>query len=77
MVEQVFLPMGEVWSMPNADTQCIVRGERRPKGREKCICLNFSHLAIKYDFYFIADRLRYFGIYKKIFEFLLRESYFK
>lgn len=32
-VEQVFLPMGK-------DIQCTVRGERRPKGREK-FCLKF------------------------------------
>ena len=41
MVEQVFLPMGEVWYMHNADTQHTVWGERRPKGREKILCLNF------------------------------------
>ena len=43
--------MGEVWSMHNADTQCTVPGERRPKGREHSfLCLNFSRLAIKYEF---------------------------
>ena len=54
MVEQVFLLMGEgeVWSVPNADTQCTVRGVRRPKGREEVLCSNFSCLAIKYEFYF-------------------------
>ena len=34
MVEQVFLQVGEVWSMHNADTQCKVGGERRSKGRD-------------------------------------------
>ena len=34
MVEQLFLPLGEVWFVHNADTQCTVGGERRPKGRE-------------------------------------------
>ena len=42
MVEQVFLLMGEVLLMRNADTQCTVGGERRPKGREEFLCLNFS-----------------------------------
>ena len=35
MVEQVFLPVGEVWSTHNADTQCTVGGEGKPKGREE------------------------------------------
>ena len=43
---------GEVWLMRNAHTQCTVRGERRPKGREELLCLDFSCLAIKYEFYF-------------------------
>ena len=50
MVEQLFPPMGEVWSMHDTDTQCTVWGERRPKGREDFLCLNFSCLAIKYEF---------------------------
>ena len=50
--EQVFLPMGELWLMLNADTQCTVGGgERRTKGREKFLSLNFSSLAVKYEFY--------------------------
>ena len=52
MVEQEFLPMGKVWSVHNADTQCTLWGERRPKGREKFLCLNFSCLAMKYECYF-------------------------
>ena len=53
MVEQVFLPMGEVWSMPNADTQCAAEGREEAKGqRKKFLCLNFSYLAIKHEFYF-------------------------
>lgn len=51
MVEQLFLPVGEVWSMHNTDTQCALWGERRPKGKEDFLCLNFSYLAIKYEFY--------------------------
>ena len=36
MFEQVFLLMGEVWSMHNADTQCrYSRGEREGKRAEK------------------------------------------
>ena len=38
--------------MPNADTRCTVRGDRRPKGREHLLCLSFSCLAIKREFYF-------------------------
>ena len=55
IVEQVFLLMGEVRSMHNADTQCTVRGEGRPKGREEFLCLNFSCLAVKHEFYFTID----------------------
>ena len=51
MVEQVFLTMGEAWSMHIYNVQCEW-GERRPKGREEFLCLNFSCLAIKYEFYF-------------------------
>ena len=49
MVEQVFLLMGEVWLMHNVDTQYT---ERRPKGREEFLCLNFSCFVIKYEFDF-------------------------
>ena len=52
MVEQVFLLMGEVWSMHNADTHCTLEGREGPKGRENFLCLKFSCLAIKYEFYF-------------------------
>ena len=58
MVEQVFLPMGEVWSMHKADTQSTVWGERRPKSREEVLCLNFSCLAVKYEFYFTTFNIR-------------------
>ena len=50
MVEQVFLLMGEVWSMHNAHTQGTVRGEGRPKRREELLGLNFSCLAINMNF---------------------------
>ena len=33
MVEQVFLPMGEVWSMHKADTQCTVEGKEEAEGQ--------------------------------------------
>ena len=41
MVEQIFLLMGEVWSMHN--DRYTVRGEEA-KGREEFLCLNFSCL---------------------------------
>ena len=49
--DQVFLLMVEVWLMHDADMQHTVGGERRPRGREDVLCLNFSCLAIKYEFY--------------------------
>ena len=51
MVEQVFLPMGEVWSMPDAKTQCTVGERGGQKAEKNFFCLNFSYLAIKYEFY--------------------------
>ena len=33
MAEQVFLLMGEVWSMHNAGTQCAVEGTEEAKGQ--------------------------------------------
>lgn len=35
MAKQLFLPMGEIWMMHIADTQCTVEGA---KGREKILC---------------------------------------
>ena len=49
--EQVFQPMREVWLKHNVDTQCTVRGERGPKGREEFLCLNSSCFAIKHEAY--------------------------
>ena len=69
VVEQVFLPMGEVWSMPNADTQCTVKGRKEAKGKRKMSCLDFSCLAIKYEVYFIYICI-YAGIYTRIFDLL-------
>ena len=46
MFEQVFLPMGEIWSMHSA--LCVERGDHRA---EKTVY--FFYLAIKYEFYFI------------------------
>lgn len=55
MVEEVFLPTGEIWSMQDANTQCIVRGNRRPKGREEFLWLNLSCLVIRYEFSFMPQ----------------------
>ena len=57
MVKQVFLLMGEMSSMHNADPGCSVQGQRRPKGREVVLCLYCSCLVIKYEFYFAVCRL--------------------
>ena len=39
--------------MHNADTQCTIGGREEAKGQtKKILCLNFSCLAIKYEFYF-------------------------
>ena len=55
MGEQVFLPTRMVWWMQNVDAQCTAEG--RPKGRGSFVCLNFSCLAIKYEFYFTVHEL--------------------
>ena len=55
MVEQVFLPTRMVWWMQIVDAQCTAEG--RPKGRENFVCLNFSYLAIKYEFYSTVHEL--------------------
>ena len=55
MVEQVFLPKGGVGAvLVNAWCRYTRHswGRRRTKDREKLLCLNFSCLAIKYEFYF-------------------------
>ena len=44
--------MQEVWYRHNADTQCIVLGERRPKGRE-IFLFKFFLSFHKDEFYFI------------------------
>ena len=43
----------EVWWMHGAGAHCTEGGQRGPKGREKSLCLHFSYLATKYEFYFI------------------------
>lgn len=53
VVGQVFLPKGKVQLMCNADIQCTVGRGKKAKGRKKVLCLNFSYLAIKYEFYFV------------------------
>ena len=35
MGDKVFLLMGEVWLMHNADTQCTVRGREEAKGQRR------------------------------------------
>ena len=47
VAKQVCLSMGAFWLMHNADAQCLVGGNRRPKD-EDFFCLNFSHLAINF-----------------------------
>ena len=54
MVELVFLPMGEVWLIHNADTQCTVGGERRTKGR-RIFTFKFFLSCDKYEFYFTEE----------------------
>ena len=50
--EQVFLPTGKFWSMPNADAQCTVEGREEAKGQRKFFTFKFSCLAIKCEFDF-------------------------
>ena len=38
IVEWIFLLMGEVWLMHNADTQCTVGVDGWPRGREEFLC---------------------------------------
>lgn len=54
MVGQIFLLMGEIWSMHN--DRYTVRGDEA-KGREEFLCLNFSCLTIKYEFYFALHQM--------------------
>lgn len=59
-VEPVFLLMGEAWVMHNPDTQCTVRGERRPKGREDFF---FKYLlSCHKNMTFTSQRLRGCGL---------------
>ena len=41
IVEQAFLPTGEVWLMHDADTQCTVAGREEAKGQRKFFLLKF------------------------------------
>lgn len=54
MFEQVFLLVGEVWSIYNADTQCTAERKEKAKGQRKFLCLNLC-LAIKYEFSFTVS----------------------
>ena len=55
MIEQVFVPMGEVWWMHTGDIQYMVQGEGA-KGLKKLLCLKFPCLAIKYRLYFTETK---------------------
>ena len=59
MAEQVFPLMGEVWSVYNADTQCRVGEREGQRAEENFLCLSFSCLAIKYEFYFTRGAAKY------------------
>ena len=55
MVKQVFLLMGEVWSMHNANTVHDVRvrgAEKGVKGQRRIFMFKFFCLAIKHEFHF-------------------------
>ena len=41
MVERVFLPMGEVWSLYNADIKGMVGETEEAKRRTKCFMFKF------------------------------------
>lgn len=41
VVEKVFLPMGEVWSMHEADSQYTVEGREEAKGQRKICTFKF------------------------------------
>ena len=50
MVEQVILPIGKVWLMHIADTQCTVVGEGGGQSSEKKIMFNSFVLAYNVNF---------------------------
>ena len=55
--------------MHNADAQCTVGGEGRPKGRKEFLCLNFSCLAINMNFishnsHLVFSMVLFFFFYK-------------
>ena len=54
IVEQLFLLMGEVWVMHNTDAQ-YAQVERDCRRADNFLCVNFSCLAKKYEFYFTPD----------------------
>ena len=58
MVEQLFLPIGEVWSLNNAEIQGMVGEREEAKRQTNVSCLNFSYLGIQYEFYFMEKRLQ-------------------
>ena len=43
--------------MHNADIQCPMGLERKSRVREEFLCLNFSCLTIKYEFYFALHQM--------------------
>ena len=52
MFEQVFLLMGEVWSIYNADTQCTAERKEKAKGQRKIFMFKLCLSSIRYEFYF-------------------------
>ena len=54
MTEQILLLMGEVWVMCNTDVQCT-GGKRGHLRAETFLCVNFSCLDKKNEFYFTRD----------------------
>ena len=45
----------KVWLTRTADAHCTLQGREEVKRGRKELCLNFSCLDLKYEFYFIAS----------------------
>ena len=60
MNEGKFLLMGKVWLMHKSNKLSTV-GRGRPEGREDLLCLIFSYLSLKCEFYFTIDSIFPFG----------------
>ena len=44
--------LGKIWLTHSAEAQCTLEGKHEANGQRKILCLKFSCLTIKYDFYF-------------------------